>query len=76
MAVAQRALAAIPFPQPLPYARVDLIRDDDGAPCLLELELVEPSVFLEYADGAAARFAAVILQRAGDIPPPLTRRPG
>jgi O-ureido-D-serine cyclo-ligase len=64
MDVAQRALAAIPFAQPLLYARVDLIRDDDGAPRLLELELVEPSVFLEHADGAATRFAAAILRRA------------
>lgn len=63
-AVAQRALRAIPFPQPLLYARVDLIRDDDGAPRLLELELVEPSVFLEHADGAGSRFAAAILRRA------------
>lgn len=60
--VARRALAAIPFPQPLLYARVDLIRDDDGAPRLLELELAEPSVFLTYADGAGARFAATILK--------------
>lgn len=62
--VAQRALAAIPFAKPLLYARVDLIRADDGAPCLLELELVEPSVFLEYADGAAERFAHAVARRA------------
>ncbi|MGH8190370.1 MAG: ATP-grasp domain-containing protein [Rhodanobacteraceae bacterium] len=62
--VAQRALAAIPFDQSLLYARVDLIHDDDGAPRLLELELVEPSVFVEHADGAAARFADAILPRA------------
>lgn len=62
MDVARRALAAIPFQQPLLYARVDLIRDDAGAPRLLELELVEPSVFLEHSDGAAARFASAILR--------------
>ncbi|HET9818429.1 MAG TPA: hypothetical protein VFP92_04615, partial [Rhodanobacteraceae bacterium] len=62
--VARRALAAIPFDQPLLYARVDLIHDGDRSPRLLELELVEPSVFAEYADGAAARFARRILQRA------------
>lgn len=62
--VAQHALAAIPFAQPLLYARIDLIRDDDGAPRLLELELVEPSVFVTHADGAAARFAAAIMRRA------------
>ncbi|MBS0381710.1 MAG: hypothetical protein JSR56_04685 [Proteobacteria bacterium] len=62
--VARRALAAIPFDQPLLYARVDLIRDDDGSPRLLELELVEPSVFLGHADGVAERFAKAIVQRA------------
>ena len=66
--VAQRALAAIPLQQPLLYARVDLIRADDGSPRLLELELVEPSVFVGYAAGAAARFAAAILQRVTASP--------
>ena len=64
LAVAHRALAAIPFRQPLSYARVDLIRDGDGAPRLLELELVEPSVFAAHADGVAERFAHAIVQRA------------
>lgn len=63
LGVARRALAAIPFNQPLLYARVDLIGADDGAPHLLELELVEPSVFVEYAEGAADRFATAIVQR-------------
>jgi len=43
------------------YARVDLVRDDTGGFCVLELELVEPSLFLAYAEPAAAeRFAAVL----------------
>lgn len=66
--VAQRALEAIPFEQPLLYARIDLLRadqgsDDDGAPRLLELELTEPSVFLAHDTRSAARFAAAILAR-------------
>lgn len=44
--------------QPLPYARIDLIRDDSGNPRLLELELTEPSLFLAQAPGSADRFAA------------------
>jgi len=44
--------------QPLTYARVDLIRDDTGAPRLLELELTEPSLFFAHASGSAERFAA------------------
>ena len=59
--VARRALGALPvFAQNLPYARVDLIRADDESPVLLELELVEPSVFAGYAEGAAGRFVAAI----------------
>ena len=43
------------------YARVDLVRDDTGGFCVLEVELVEPSLFLAYAEPAAAeRFAAVL----------------
>jgi O-ureido-D-serine cyclo-ligase len=59
LAVARLALAAVPGGVPL-YARVDLIRDDAGAPQLLELELIEPSLFFGHAPGATARFAAII----------------
>ena len=50
MAVAQRAVDLVTrrFGVPL-YARIDLVRDDDGNPCVLEVELVEPSLFLPYA---------------------------
>lgn len=61
--MAQRALAAIPFEHPLLYARVDVIRDETGASRLLELELTEPSVFLDHASGSAERFARAILAR-------------
>ena len=60
--LAERSLAAVErllrLEQPLAYARVDLIRDDDGSPRLLELELTEPSLFFEQAAGSAERFAA------------------
>jgi len=61
MRVAERAVAAVPFDTPL-YARVDLIRDDKGAPCLLELELTEPSLFFGQAAGSAEKFAAAVLR--------------
>jgi O-ureido-D-serine cyclo-ligase len=64
LAVAERTLAAIPFAQPLLYARVDLIHADDGSPCVLELELTEPSLFFAHAPDSARRFAAAILARA------------
>jgi len=62
MRLAQRIVAAIPFDTPL-YARIDLIRDDDGKPCLLELELTEPSLFFAHAPGSAERFTAAALKR-------------
>lgn len=61
LAVARRVLAEIPGgSQRLLYARVDLIPGPDGRPLLVELELTEPSLFLEYDPGAAGRFAAAI----------------
>ncbi|HXS21188.1 MAG TPA: hypothetical protein VN735_08135, partial [Steroidobacteraceae bacterium] len=59
--VGDRVLAALPFATPL-YARVDLIRSDAGAPCLLELELTEPSLFIAHAPGAAARLVQLCFQ--------------
>jgi O-ureido-D-serine cyclo-ligase len=56
--VAQRALAALPFPADPVYARVDLLGSASGRPVLLELELTEPSLFFPGAPGAAARLAA------------------
>ena len=62
LAAATRVLAALPYGALL-YARVDLIRDAAGAPCLLELELTEPSLFLRHAPGAAQRLVAATLAR-------------
>jgi glutathione synthase/RimK-type ligase-like ATP-grasp enzyme len=64
-AIAESALAAIPFTQPLLYARVDLIHDGAGAPRLLELELAEPSLFFAHAPGSVERFAQAVYVRAG-----------
>lgn len=58
--VGEQTLRAIPFGTLL-YARADLIRDSHDAPCVLELELTEPSVFLLHDQGSASRFAAAIL---------------
>ena len=46
------------------YARVDLLPGPDG-PLVLEVELAEPSLFLEHADGAADRLAAAVARRLG-----------
>lgn len=63
-ALAAAVLTAVPFEAPLLYARVDLIRDGDGAPRLLELELAEPSLFFAHAPGSAERFASAVIARA------------
>ena len=64
LSVAERVLAHLPFGELL-YARVDLIRDSLHAPCLLELELAEPSLYVSYAPGSAERFAKAALARLG-----------
>lgn len=44
--------------QPVPvYARCDLVRGPDGRFLLMELELIEPSMYLRMDSGAAERFA-------------------
>jgi hypothetical protein len=46
------------------YARVDLLPSADG-PVIIELELTEPSLFLQTDTGAAARAADAIAARLG-----------
>jgi glutathione synthase/RimK-type ligase-like ATP-grasp enzyme len=48
------------FSTPLLYARVDLVRDAEGNPALLELEVTEPCLFLGHAPAAARRMAAAL----------------
>lgn len=60
--IAKAAFNAIPGPPPL-YARVDLVRDAAGDPVVLELELVEPSLFLEHGPGAAERLVEGLMAR-------------
>lgn len=49
--------------QPLLYARVDLVRDDARSPCLIELEVTEPSLYFGWNADAAGRCADAILGR-------------
>ena len=41
-----------------------MARGADGRPLLMELEIVEPSLFLDRAPGAADRLAEVVLGAA------------
>lgn len=54
---AARKLLALVEPQPT-YVRVDLVRDEHGDYRLMELELIEPSLYLRTDPGSARRFAA------------------
>lgn len=59
---AERVLAAVPGGgERLLYARVDLVPDADGTPTLLELEAVDPTLFLLHDDRAPDRFADAII---------------
>ena len=57
--LAQAALAAAPARAT--YARVDIVYDDDGELRIMELELIEPQLFLDYAPDHGAAFARSIL---------------
>ena len=47
------------------YARVDLIRHLDGSLRVMELEAIEPDLFLEHDPDAGARFAAAVKAALG-----------
>ena len=64
LALAEQALAAVPGPAELLYARVDLVDDDSGRPVLMELELVEPNLFLHVRPEAAPTVARAFLAAA------------
>lgn len=51
------------IPHELLYARIDLVRDDHGEPLLAELELVEPSLFLQQDRTALKRLVRGIAER-------------
>ncbi len=61
LSLAKAALAAAPGP--LTYARVDMVRGEDGAFYLMELELIEPSLFLDHASDGGAAFVAAVVNR-------------
>lgn len=67
--VAEAALASaatrVGLAAPPLYARVDVVRGAEGQPLLLELELTEPSLFIEQCHPAAARFAAAVEAELG-----------
>lgn len=65
IALAHAALAQTPATAT--YARVDLIADEAGDWQIMELELIEPALWLPRAPGGAERFAAAIRAQAEQI---------
>lgn len=65
IALADAALAAAPARAA--YARVDLIADEAGAWQVMELELIEPALWLPRAPGSAERFASAIRAESEQI---------
>ena len=59
-AAAERVLAAAR--RPLTYARVDLIRAADGQLRLMELEAIEPDLFLDMSPDCGAAFAQAMVR--------------
>jgi glutathione synthase/RimK-type ligase-like ATP-grasp enzyme len=59
---ADAILAAVE--EPLLYARVDLVRGLEGRPVLMELELVEPDLYLGHSPDAARSFARAAIAAA------------
>jgi len=48
---------------PVFYGRVDLVPGDDGEPLVMELELIEPSLYFHHSAHGLARFVAGTLAR-------------
>lgn len=56
------AMAALAVaPAPALYARVDIIASSTGALKVMELELIEPALFLHHASDKGAAFASAVL---------------
>ena len=61
--LAQAALAAAPAEAA--YARVDMVRDNDGRLAIIELELIEPSLWLQHAPDGGELFVRAIREALG-----------
>jgi glutathione synthase/RimK-type ligase-like ATP-grasp enzyme len=70
--LAQAREAAIAGPRPWLYVRVDGVRRG-GELVVMELELIEPSLYLAYAPGAARRLAEAVKARLSAPRPSPTR---
>jgi len=58
---AEQVLRAVPDGAALTYGRVDLVEAAAGRPYLMELELIEPELFLRARPGSAADLAGAVI---------------
>lgn len=58
--VAEQVLKRLPGDPELLYARVDLVPGPTDEAIILEVELTEPALFLDFSDGGADRLADAI----------------
>ncbi|MBS0254961.1 MAG: hypothetical protein JSS36_07080 [Proteobacteria bacterium] len=65
LAAAQAVVARLPFAQAPLYARIDMVRREDGVLALIEAELIEPYLYPEQGPGFGARLAGAIMARLG-----------
>ena len=62
IAAAEAIIAALPFPAPL-YARIDMLRSDEGTLLLMEAEMIEPYLYPEQGPQLGECLAAAIARR-------------
>lgn len=65
IAVALAALAAVPAPEIPLFARVDLVLDETRRPVVMELELIEPNLFLGDRPQALKRLVDAMTAKVG-----------
>jgi glutathione synthase/RimK-type ligase-like ATP-grasp enzyme len=64
-AAAEAVFALLPFEQPPLYARIDMVRLEDGRLAVIEAELIEPYLYPEQGPSLGPMLADGILRRAG-----------
>ena len=63
-AAAEAVFALLPFDQPPLYARIDMVRLEDGRLAVIEAELIEPYLYPEQGPNLGSMLADGILRRA------------
>ena len=59
---ARVVMEALPWQQPPGYARVDIAEDEEGVGYrLMELEMIDPMLYLEFCPHGVGRFVDVIM---------------